>query len=84
MQAFRRRSAFANALRAPVLGSELGLDVARFEGERGGDAVLERIRRDVRSGIASGEVLGTPGLFIDGVVHRGSYDAATLLEALAR
>jgi protein-disulfide isomerase len=46
--------------------------------------VLERIRRDVRSGIASGEVLGTPTLFIDGAVHRGSFDAATLLEALAR
>ena len=27
---------------------------------------------------------GTPTLFIDGVVHRGGYDAATLLEALAR
>jgi hypothetical protein len=25
-----------------------------------------------------------PALFIDGVVHRGGYDAATLLEALAR
>ena len=24
-----------------------------------------------------------PTLFIDGVVHRGGYDAATLLEALA-
>src|SRR5207244_4075293 len=41
------------------------------------------IRRDVESGSASGEVRGTPTLFIDGVVHRGSYDAATLLEALA-
>jgi protein-disulfide isomerase len=30
-----------------------------------------------------GEVQGTPTLLIDGVVHRGSYDAATLLEALA-
>jgi hypothetical protein len=24
--------------------------------------------------------LGTPTMFIDGVVHRGSYDAATLLQ----
>jgi glutaredoxin len=46
--------------------------------------VLERIRRDVESGLASGEARGTPTLFIDGVVHRGGYDAATLLEALAR
>jgi protein-disulfide isomerase len=37
----------------------------------------------VTSGIASGEVLGTPTLFIDRVVHRGAYDADTLLEALA-
>ena len=66
------------------MGSELGLDVARFEGERDGDAVLERMRRDVRRGNASGVVLGTPGLFIDGLVPRGSYGAATLLEALAR
>jgi hypothetical protein len=27
---------------------------------------------------------GTPTLFIDGVMHRGGYDALTLLEALAR
>jgi glutaredoxin len=29
-------------------------------------------------------VRGTPTLFIDGVVHRGGYDAATLLAALGR
>jgi protein-disulfide isomerase len=82
-QLFHRQKALAeDDLRRHA--SELGLDVARFEGERSGDAVLERIRRDVRSGIASGEVLGTPTLFIDGAVHRGSFDAATLLEALAR
>jgi protein-disulfide isomerase len=63
--------------------AELGLDAARFDSDRGGAAVLGRIRRDVDSGIASGEVQGTPTLFIDGVVHRGGYDAATLLEALA-
>ncbi len=47
-----------------------------------GSAVLERIRRDVASGVASGEVLGTPTLFIDGVVYRGGYDPPTLLAAL--
>ncbi|HEV8275425.1 MAG TPA: hypothetical protein VGQ26_06980 [Streptosporangiaceae bacterium] len=36
------------------------------------------------SGLASGQVLGTPTLFIDGVVHRGGYDPPTLLAALAR
>jgi protein-disulfide isomerase len=38
----------------------------------------------MESGMASGEVQGTPTLFIDGVLHRGGYDAATLLEALSR
>jgi protein-disulfide isomerase len=64
--------------------TELGLDVARFDSDRAGAAVLERVRRDVESGIASGEVQGTPTLFIDGVVHRGGYDEAALLEVLAR
>jgi Na+:H+ antiporter, NhaA family len=64
--------------------AELELDVALFESDRTGAATLGRVRRDVQSGIASGEVLGTPTLFIDGVVHRGGYDAATVLEALAR
>jgi protein-disulfide isomerase len=64
--------------------AELGLDSERFGRDRSGAAVLERVRRDVESGLASREVRGTPTLFIDGVVHRGDYDAATLLEAMAR
>jgi protein-disulfide isomerase len=63
--------------------AELGLDVARFEADRLSDPVLNRIRRDVSSGEASGEVRGTPTLFIDGAVHRGGYDVDSLLEALA-
>jgi len=63
---------------------EVGLDLASFERDRIGDAALDRIRRDVESGIASREVRATPTLFIDGVVHDGGYDAATLLEALER
>ena len=61
---------------------ELGLDAARFDVDRSSDAVLERVRRDVSSGDESGEVLGTPTLFIDGVVHRGGYDVASLLGVL--
>ena len=64
--------------------AQLGLDVAAFDRDRASRTVLERIQRDVDSGLASGQVLGTPTLFIDGVVHLGRYDAATLLEALAR
>ena len=78
---FRRQEALEDAdLRS--YAEELGLDVARFDSDRAGDPVLGRIARDVESGIATGEVRGTPTLFIDGVVHAGSYDAETLLEAL--
>jgi len=66
----------------PRYAAQLGLDVAQFDTDRAGSAVLERIRRDLASGVATGEVLGTPTLFIDGVVHRGGYDPPTLLAAL--
>jgi protein-disulfide isomerase len=62
----------------------LGLVVALFDRDRASDVVLERVRRDVDSGIASGEVMGTPTLFIDGVAYRRSYDPATLIMMLAR
>jgi protein-disulfide isomerase len=63
--------------------AELGLDVERFDTGRTSTGVLARVRRDVASGRATGVVMGTPTLFIDGVVYRGSYDAAALVEALA-
>ena len=63
--------------------AQLGLDVTAFERDRASRTVLERIQRDVDSGLASGQVLGTPTLFINGVVHRGGYDPPTLLTALA-
>jgi protein-disulfide isomerase len=63
--------------------AELGLDVSRFDEDRFSADVLRRVRRDVESGLASGEVRGTPTLFIDGIVHGGGYDAATLMDALA-
>jgi protein-disulfide isomerase len=59
--------------------AELGLDLERFGADRASAGVLTRVRRDVESGVATGEVFGTPTLFIDGVVHRGPYDAASLL-----
>jgi protein-disulfide isomerase len=64
--------------------AELGLDVGQFDSDRASAAVLERVQRDVKSGLASGEVEGTPTLFIDGAVHRRGHDVATLLEVLAR
>jgi formate-nitrite transporter family protein len=80
---YHRQQALADAdLREYAL--ELGLDLARFDSDFEGEAVLERIHRDVSSGLASGEVMGTPTLFIDGALHRDGYDAPTLLSALAR
>ena len=80
---FHRQSALENDdLRR--YAAELELDVVRFDRDRTGTAVLGRVARDVESATASGEVHGTPTLFIDGVVHRGAYDADALVEALAR
>ncbi len=62
---------------------ELGLAVGRFDSDRASGDLLARVRRDVATGKASGEVKGTPTLFIDGVVHRGGYDAEALLQAVA-
>jgi protein-disulfide isomerase len=63
--------------------ARLDLDVAAFDRDRVSRTILERVQRDVDSGLASGQVLGTPTLFIDGVVHRGGYDPPALLAALA-
>jgi protein-disulfide isomerase len=63
---------------------EVGLDIERFDEDRTSEAVLARIRRDVDSGVDSGEVRGTPTLFVNGSVYRGPYDAATLSELLSR
>ena len=62
--------------------AELDLDVARWERDHAGAEVQARVQRDVDSGIASGEVRGTPTLFIDGDVYRGDYHADTLIELL--
>ena len=62
--------------------AQVGLDLARFRIDRESDSADARVSRDVADGEASGEVLGTPTLYIDGKVHRGGYDLATLLEAL--
>jgi protein-disulfide isomerase len=64
--------------------ASLALDLEQFDVARISAAISLRVMRDVESGIASGEVHGTPTLFIDGVVYPGSYDMAALIEALAR
>lgn len=78
---FHRQKALEDAdLRS--YAKELGLDLDAFDRDRNSDAVAKRIQRDVDSGDDTGEVFGTPTLFIEGKVHRASYDAATIIEAL--
>jgi len=78
---FHRQKALADRdLRC--YAAELGLDLARFDADRASPEVLARVRRDVESGVASRQVRGTPTLFIDGVLHQGPYDPASLRKAL--
>jgi protein-disulfide isomerase len=60
----------------------LDLDVDRFDRGRISAPVLRRVSRDIESGIKTGQVAGTPTLFVDGVLYEGAYDAATLLDLL--
>jgi len=60
---------------------ELGLDTGRFASELDSGAHAARVQRDLDSGLASG-VIGTPGFFVGGRLHAGSFDAASLTAAL--
>ncbi len=55
----------------------LGLDLARFDADRRGDAVAARIAADFRAGVRAG-VPTTPTLFHDGLLHAGRPDEAVL------
>jgi protein-disulfide isomerase len=80
---FHRQKALEDADLRRYAG-DLDLDLERFDVDRHADPVAERIDRDVQSGLASGEVRGTPTLFINGVLYGGPRDAACLLEVLQR
>ena len=59
----------------------LGLDLDRFESDRRGPKVAERVSLDFRSGVRAG-VVTTPTLFVDGVAFHG-VPSGDLLERLA-
>jgi protein-disulfide isomerase len=61
--------------------TELGLDGERVAAELDSEAHRPRVQRDLDSGLASG-VTGTPGFFVGGRMHRGSFDASSLITAL--
>lgn len=59
----------------------LKLDRERFARELKSEAYLAHVRDDFKTGVQNG-VYGTPGIFLNGVRHDGSYDFDTLLAAL--
>jgi len=59
----------------------VGLDPTQLEQALEDGHIAERVRQDFMGGVRSG-VDGTPGLFINGVRHRASYEAASLLAAV--
>jgi protein-disulfide isomerase len=59
----------------------LDLDTDRFARELKAEMYLPRVREDFRTGVQNG-VYGTPGIFVNGVRHDGSYDFDTLLAAM--
>jgi formate-nitrite transporter family protein len=61
--------------------TELGLAGERVAAELDSEAHRPRVQRDLDSGLASG-VTGTPGFFVGGRMHRGSFDASSLITAL--
>jgi protein-disulfide isomerase len=78
---FHRQHALEDADLRGYAG-RLSLDVGRFDRDRRGREVAARISRDIASGDASGEVLGTPTLFVDGALYEGGYDVESLTQAL--
>jgi len=59
----------------------LHLDLKRFAGDLSGHTFLPKIQDDMKGGLESG-VKGTPTFFINGVLHRGGYDEASLLASI--
>lgn len=60
-----------------VWARELGLDLAKFNGELDSGKYKAQVRKDVREGVSAG-VQGTPTFFINGRQYRGAMDPAQL------
>jgi protein-disulfide isomerase len=59
----------------------LGLDVERFEADRRSEAVVDRVRRDFRSGVRAG-VVTTPTVFAGGRMWAGSVEPADVARSV--
>ncbi|MET8694118.1 Na+/H+ antiporter NhaA [Streptomyces bauhiniae] len=60
---------------------DLGLDVKKFQRDLRDRAVASRVAEDVETADRSG-VAGSPTFFVNGRLHRGAYDLATLTESV--
>ncbi|MET9127102.1 Na+/H+ antiporter NhaA [Streptomyces sp. NPDC004528] len=60
---------------------ELGLDPKRFERDLSSQAGASRVAEDIETADRSG-VAGSPTFFVNGRLHRGPYDLATLTESV--
>ena len=60
----------------------IGLDGERVRREIADGAHAARVARDERGARAAG-ITGTPAFFVNGVLHEGSFDAGSLVDALA-
>jgi protein-disulfide isomerase len=59
----------------------LHLDLKRFTSDLSGHVFLSKIEDDMKGGMQSG-VKGTPTFFVNGVLHQGGYDEASLLASI--
>lgn len=59
----------------------LHLDLKRFANDLSGHVFLPKVAGDLKSGLQSG-VQGTPTFFINGVLHPGGHDEASLRAAI--
>lgn len=60
---------------------QLGLDPERFRRDLCTQAVASRVAQDIETADRSG-VAGSPTFFVNGRLHRGAYDLATLTESV--
>ena len=60
---------------------QLGLDMALYTAEMDDHVYLQRVREHIDSGLKSG-VRGTPGFFVNGLIHDVSFGIRTLFDAV--
>lgn len=79
-QWFEHQAALADSDLAQY-ATNLGLDVERFRHDLTSRVSVDRVQRDVQSGVHS-DVHGTPTFFINGVKHEGPDTFDDLLNAI--